>query len=195
MHHPKAIVFRREIWTAPWSCIDLSLCTDFKRSDSLTWSSLTNACHSRPMVMTFQAYADKQPTSFIIPDLVSHCAFSLSYNVHGDEVARQSMDWLDGNCSDLNAEQRRALRGLQAGELTAYCYTTTSPQRLRVVSDFMNYLFHLYIFFNQNIITCSFLFSCSSQGQYQWRYDVPSDRRPCGCRHERALVHRQVYAH
>jgi len=93
--------------------------------------------------MSFQADATKQSTSFIIPDLVSHCTFPLSYNIHGDEVAKQSVDWLDTNCPDLNAKQRRALRGLQAGELTAYCYHTASAERLRVVSDFMNYLFHL----------------------------------------------------
>jgi alpha-muurolene/germacrene-A/gamma-muurolene synthase len=35
------------------------------------------------------------------------------------------------------------MRGLQAGELTAYCYNNCAPDRLRVVSDFMYYLFHL----------------------------------------------------
>lgn len=82
---------------------------------------------------------------FILPNLISHCTFPLSYHVDGDEVAAQSVTWLDANCPDLNAKQRRALRGLQAGELTAYCYPTTSKERLRVVSDFMNYLFHLYV--------------------------------------------------
>ncbi|KAF9479291.1 terpenoid synthase [Pholiota conissans] len=87
--------------------------------------------------------SSKRPTSFILPDLVSHCKFPLSYHPNGDEIAQQSVNWLDSNCPDLNAKQRRALRGLQAGELTAYCYHTASPERLRVVSDFMNYLFHL----------------------------------------------------
>jgi hypothetical protein len=86
---------------------------------------------------------DEKPTSFILPDLVSHCKFKLSYHPNGDEIARQSVEWLDTSCPDLNPKQRRALRGLQAGELTAYCYHTASPERLRVVSDFMNYLFHL----------------------------------------------------
>jgi hypothetical protein len=35
------------------------------------------------------------------------------------------------------------MRGLQAGELTAYCYNNCASDRLRVVSDFMHYLFHL----------------------------------------------------
>ena len=90
-----------------------------------------------------QTEATEQPTSFIIPDLVSHCTFPLSYNVNGDEVAQQSVTWLDTNCPDLDTKARQALRGLQAGELTAYCYHTASKDRLRVVSDFMNYLFHL----------------------------------------------------
>lgn len=101
---------------------------------------------SGPITMSPFSQADSA-TSFILPDLVSHCSFPLSYNVHGDEVAKQSVDWLDTNCPDLTAKQRRALRGLQAGELTAYCYHTASAERLRVVSDFMNYLFHLYDFF------------------------------------------------
>jgi alpha-muurolene/germacrene-A/gamma-muurolene synthase len=105
-----------------------------------------------------QDVATKPSTSFIIPDLVSHCNFPLSYNVHGDEVARESVDWLDVNCPDLNVKQRRDLRGLQAGELTAYCYHTASRERLRVVSDFMNYLFHLCDFL-RNVMTSIHLIS------------------------------------
>ncbi len=85
----------------------------------------------------------ERPANFILPDLVSHCKFDLTYHPNGDEVAQQSVDWLDFGCPDLNTKQRKALRGLQAGELTAFCYNTCPPERLRVVSDFMNYLFHL----------------------------------------------------
>ncbi len=84
-----------------------------------------------------------RPSTFILPDLVSHCKFALTYHVNGDEIAKQSVDWLDFGCPDLNVKQRKALRGLQAGELTAFCYNTCPSERLRVVSDFMNYLFHL----------------------------------------------------
>ncbi|KAG6810286.1 hypothetical protein H0H92_012584 [Tricholoma furcatifolium] len=87
--------------------------------------------------------SSSKPTSFILPDLVSHCPFPLTYHPDGDTVAQQSVEWLDTNCPDLSPKGRRALRGLQAGELTAFCYNTTTPERLRVVSDFMNYLFHL----------------------------------------------------
>jgi hypothetical protein len=85
----------------------------------------------------------ERPAHFVLPDLVSHCKFELTYHPNGDEIAQQSVDWLDFGCPDLNPKQRKALRGLQAGELTAFCYNTCPPERLRVVSDFMNYLFHL----------------------------------------------------
>lgn len=88
-----------------------------------------------------------RPESFILPDLVSHCKFNLTYHVNGDEVAKHSVDWLDSGCPDLTAKQRRALHGLQAGELTAYCYYTASKERLHIISDFMNYLFHLLVDF------------------------------------------------
>lgn len=85
----------------------------------------------------------ERPTSFILPDLVSHCTFPLVYHKNGNAIAAQSVKWLDTNCPDLNDKGRKALYGLQAGELTAYCYNTSTDARLRVVSDFMNYLFHL----------------------------------------------------
>ncbi|KAJ3796822.1 terpenoid synthase [Lentinula aff. detonsa] len=80
---------------------------------------------------------------FILPDLISHCNFPLVYHPHGDAVAAQSVRWLDNNCPDLKENRRQALYGLRAGELTAFCYNTAPDERLRVVSDFMNYLFHL----------------------------------------------------
>ena len=83
------------------------------------------------------------PDHFVLPDLVSHCNFPLAYHPHGDEVATESVRWLDEGCPELSPRGRKALYGLQAGELTAYCYPYCSTERLRVVSDFMNYLFHL----------------------------------------------------
>ena len=83
------------------------------------------------------------PDHFVLPDLVSHCNFPLAYHPHGDEVAAESVRWLDEGCPELSPRGRKALYGLQAGELTAYCYPYCSTERLRVVSDFMNYLFHL----------------------------------------------------
>ena len=137
---------------------------------------------------------------FILPDLVSHCNFSLSYHANGDEIAQQSVDWLSSRCPDLSPKQRHALYGLQAGELTAYCYHTATPERLRVVSDFMNYLFHLCV----HDMTCLSSLQRAvfklvrhvayariayfSQRQYQRRYDDTRNRCPGGCGHERAMV-------
>ncbi|KAJ8074430.1 Alpha-muurolene synthase [Marasmius tenuissimus] len=83
------------------------------------------------------------PDHFILPDLPSHCTFPLIYHPNGDDVAAQAVNWLNKNCPNLTEKRREALFGLQAGELTAYCYNTAADHRLRVVSDFMNYLFHL----------------------------------------------------
>ncbi|KLO14895.1 terpenoid synthase [Schizopora paradoxa] len=83
------------------------------------------------------------PKSFILPDLVSHCDFPLTYNQHGDEQAALSDRWLDKGCPELSAKARMALYGLKAGELTAFCYPACDAEHLRVVDDFMNYLFHL----------------------------------------------------
>ena len=83
------------------------------------------------------------PDHFILPDLVGHCNFPLAFHPHGYPVAAESVLWLDAGCPELSPKARKALFGLQAGELTAFCYPYCSPDRLRVVSDFMNYLFHL----------------------------------------------------
>ena len=89
------------------------------------------------------ASGSKTPEYFILPDLVGHCNFPLFYHPHGDAVAAESVRWLDNGCPELSLKARKALYGLQAGELTAFCYPYCSTERLRVVSDFMNYLFHL----------------------------------------------------
>ncbi|KAF9261191.1 terpenoid synthase [Marasmius fiardii PR-910] len=91
----------------------------------------------------FSKPENDSPDHFILPDLVSHCKFPLVYHNNGDAVAADSVKWLDVNCPMLNEKRRAALYGLQAGELTAFCYNTAADERLRVVSDFMNYLFHL----------------------------------------------------
>ncbi|KAH9043372.1 isoprenoid synthase domain-containing protein [Lactarius pseudohatsudake] len=83
------------------------------------------------------------PTFFVLPDLVSHCPFSPTYHDDGDAVAAESLDWILSYVQHFAEDKVAAMCGLQAGELTAYCYNNCSRDRLRVVSDFMNYLFHL----------------------------------------------------
>ena len=85
----------------------------------------------------------RKTTGFYLPDLVSHCIFPLTYHPNGDAIAAESVQWLDQGCPEFTEKQRRKLYGLKAGELTAYCYPTCDDEHLRVISDFMNYLFHL----------------------------------------------------
>ena len=102
-----------------------------------------------------------QPASFILPDLVSHCRYRLTYNPHGDEIAKQHVQWLDTCCPELSPKARRAMYGLQAGELTAYTYTSATAERLRVIADFLGYFFHLYVFYS-SILNPSAPHSCQS---------------------------------
>ncbi|KAF9065785.1 isoprenoid synthase domain-containing protein [Rhodocollybia butyracea] len=107
-------------------------------------SSNASSLLSSSSLETIVSPRQDAPAHFILPDLLAHCAFPLSYHDNGDAVAAASVKWLDINCPDLNDKRRKALYGLQAGELTAFCYNKAiSDERLRVVSDFMNYLFHL----------------------------------------------------
>ncbi|TFY74596.1 hypothetical protein EWM64_g9415 [Hericium alpestre] len=82
-------------------------------------------------------------SSFTLPDLVSHCTFPLTYHPAGDAVAKDSLAWLLSFTGHLSARKRGKMAHLLAGELTAYCYPNCPAFELRVVSDFMNYLFHL----------------------------------------------------
>jgi hypothetical protein len=84
-----------------------------------------------------------EPNFFVLPDLVSHCPFSPTYHVDGDAIAAESLNWILSHSPHFTQSKVTAMHGLQAGELTAYCYNNCTSASLRVVSDFMNYLFHL----------------------------------------------------
>ena len=79
---------------------------------------------------------------FIVPDLVSHCTFTLRINRHRKQVTTETKQWLfkDGN---LLGQKRAAYHGLKAGLLTAMCYPDAAFPQLRVCNDFLTYLFHL----------------------------------------------------
>lgn len=79
---------------------------------------------------------------FVLSDLVGHCTFPLCFHQHGDITSARS--WLDVGCPEFTPKPRSALCGLGSGVLTAYRYSyAKNDERLRVVSDFMNLLFHL----------------------------------------------------
>lgn len=85
-----------------------------------------------------------EPTFFILPDFLSfNCPFPLTFHDDGDAVAAESLNWILSYSSHLTQRKVAAMRGLQAGVLTAYCYNNTTSGCLRVVNDFSNYLFHL----------------------------------------------------
>ncbi|KZT69831.1 terpenoid synthase [Daedalea quercina L-15889] len=83
------------------------------------------------------------PGHFVLPDLVSHCPFPLTRHAHAEAVAAASDKWLDEGCPELLPKKRAALYGLKSGILTAHCYPDADDERLRVVADFLVYLFHL----------------------------------------------------
>lgn len=83
-------------------------------------------------------------STFQLPDLVSYCqTLPLRYHKHGDSVAAASDKWFEHGSPNFTEQKRRRLYGLKAGNLTAYCYNDCDDEHLRVVCDYMNYLFHL----------------------------------------------------
>jgi len=86
--------------------------------------------------------ARSSPKKILLPDLVSHCNFKLRINRHRKQVTTETKKWLfkDGN---LMGKKRSAYHGLKAGLLTSMCYPDAGYGQLRVVNDFLTYLFHL----------------------------------------------------
>jgi hypothetical protein len=80
-------------------------------------------------------------TTIRLPNI--HTPFPLAYHKNGDAIAAASDHWFENGCRSFTEDKRRRLYGLKAGQLTAYCYHNTDDHRLRVVCDFMNFLFHL----------------------------------------------------
>ena len=89
-----------------------------------------------------QAMTPLRLKKFIIPDLVSHCTFTLRINRHRKQTTNETKKWLfkDGN---LLGRKRESYHGLKAGLLTAMCYPDAACPQLRVCNDFLTYLFHL----------------------------------------------------
>ena len=85
----------------------------------------------------------QEQSFFILPDLVGHCPFTPTYHDDGDAIAADSVEWMISHSPHFTQKQVAKMRGLKAGVLTAYCYNNCPSDRLRVVSDFMYYLFHL----------------------------------------------------
>ena len=101
---------------------------------------------------------------FVMPDLVSHCPFSLRVHEELPRVVWECKAWMiNGSNISRNEKTLNSLHGLKAGglfphlpfiwvssshlvacpELTCACYPTAPLHKLRVCCDFMNWLFHL----------------------------------------------------
>ncbi|KIY70696.1 terpenoid synthase [Cylindrobasidium torrendii FP15055 ss-10] len=83
------------------------------------------------------------PTSFTLPDLVSHCKFPLRISRHRKTVTSETKRWLFKCSGNLMGQKRAAYHGLNAGLLTSMCYPRAGHSRLRLCNDFLTYLFHI----------------------------------------------------
>ena len=104
------------------------------------------------------------PQAFVMPDLVSHCAFNLRVHEELPRAVWECKAWMiNGSNISRNEKTLNSLHGLKAGglfynlrsscvplphlvvslELTCACYPLAPLHKLRVCCDFMNWLFHL----------------------------------------------------
>ncbi|OJA19105.1 hypothetical protein AZE42_10031 [Rhizopogon vesiculosus] len=83
---------------------------------------------------------DSDLAGFILPDLVSECHYPLQLNSHCYPVSRASEQWLI-NGGRLAEPRITKFMGLHAGELSAACYPDADAFHLRVIADFINWLF------------------------------------------------------
>ncbi|RXW15885.1 hypothetical protein EST38_g9973 [Candolleomyces aberdarensis] len=83
-----------------------------------------------------------QPKKFILPDLVSHCTFTLHCSRHRRRITGETKQWLFRG-DNLTGRARDKYHGLKAGLLTAMCYPDAAYPQLRLCNDFLTYLFHL----------------------------------------------------
>jgi len=81
-------------------------------------------------------------TKIILPDLVSHCKFDIRVNRHRKQITSETKRWLFKG-DNLKGKKRDAFHGLKAGLLSAICYPDAGCPQLRLVNDFLTYLFHL----------------------------------------------------
>ncbi|KAF8524713.1 isoprenoid synthase domain-containing protein [Hysterangium stoloniferum] len=81
-------------------------------------------------------------SSFLLPQI--SCPFPASYHPNGDIIAAASDKWFEAESYYFTEARRRRLHQLKVGRLVAYCYhRATDDNRLRIVCDYMNVLFHM----------------------------------------------------
>lgn len=60
---------------------------------------------------------EKEPTFFVMPDLVGDCPFPLGRHPNADELTAESTKWLVDGCPELSPKRKEALWGLQVRNL------------------------------------------------------------------------------
>ncbi|KAF8801858.1 terpenoid synthase [Phlegmacium glaucopus] len=80
--------------------------------------------------------------SFLLPQI--SCPFPVSYHPNGDIIAAASDKWFEAESYYFTEARRRRLHQLKVGRLVTCCYhRVINDNRLRIVCDFMNVLFHM----------------------------------------------------
>ena len=81
-------------------------------------------------------------TKIILPDLVSHCKFEKRVSRHQKQITSETKHWLFKDNS-FPPKVQDGFHGLKAGLLSSMCYPDAGYPQLRVVNDFLSYLFHI----------------------------------------------------
>ena len=79
---------------------------------------------------------DKTPSSFTLPNLVSHCKYPLRVNPYGREQGPASEQWVLGG-DNYDDRKRAAFIGLKGGLLASFCCPDAGATCLRVVTEFI----------------------------------------------------------
>lgn len=83
------------------------------------------------------------PYLLLLPNLASHCPFTVRFNPHQEGIYAQTKGWFfDGNDSLLE-KQCETFNGLNSTLLASVCYPDAGRHQMRILSDFLAYLFLL----------------------------------------------------
>ncbi|OJA14363.1 hypothetical protein AZE42_04965 [Rhizopogon vesiculosus] len=93
-----------------------------------------------PTATYVTTHPDCELEVFMLPDLVSNCHYPLRLNPHHDAVSQVSEEWLLTG-AHLIEPRITQFMGLHASKLAAACYPDVDAFRLRVCTDFLNWLF------------------------------------------------------
>lgn len=84
--------------------------------------------------------SDFEPAGFILPDLFSDCRYPLRVNPHSHHISRASEQWLFTKLHVVEPEVAK-FRALRIHDLIASCYPDADASHLRILSDFLNWIF------------------------------------------------------